>query len=164
MKKARRLLTCILLISVTGGCMAGDETGNRKAISPERRGSFNWLSGDWIRVNEKPHHHTFESWQRVRNDIYRGVGFTLQNGDTLSRETMLLRRVNGGWQLSVSARGDSAPTLFRVIRIDSLGFTARNDSIDFPNTIQYWRDGKKIKALVAGGDIQLLFEFRPAPQ
>lgn len=46
-------------------------------------GEFNWLVGAWIRTNEKADRTTYESWEKVNETEYIGVGFTLQKKDTI---------------------------------------------------------------------------------
>ena len=52
--------------------------------------NFDWLLGNWKRTNEEKGKETFENWKKTNDNEYKGIGFTLQNSDTLSQEQMKL--------------------------------------------------------------------------
>ena len=59
--------------------------------------NFDWLLGEWKRNNEEKGKETFENWKKINNSEYNGIGFTLKNKDTLSKEEMKIVEKNGEW-------------------------------------------------------------------
>lgn len=122
-------------------------------------GELDWLIGNWKRLNEKPELETFENWEKVGPWEYRGIGFTMQEGDTVGQERMTFREADGKWSLAVELPDYEGSTVFEVTELDSLGFTCVNDSNDFPKVIQYWVDGEMLRAKISGGGPEIPYEF-----
>ena len=121
--------------------------------------NFDWLLGEWKRNNEEKGKETFENWKKINDSEYNGIGFTLKNKDTLSKEEMKIVENNGEWNLIVKTRDEKEPTKFKMSELKSDKFVCVNDTIDFPKRIEYWRNGEKINATVSGGDLKIPFEF-----
>ena len=51
--------------------------------------NFDWLLGEWERVNDSKGQHTFESWRKIDEGEYVGLGFTLQGRDTVFKEEII---------------------------------------------------------------------------
>jgi len=62
----------------------------KKTSSPVPKGDFDYLIGDWERTNEKEGKKTFEHWLQNTEALYTGIGYTLQNKDTIWKEQMQL--------------------------------------------------------------------------
>lgn len=122
-------------------------------------GELDWLIGNWKRLNEKPGRETFESWDKTGPSEYQGIGFTMQEGDTVGQERMTLVATNGNWSLAVKLPDNEESTVFAVTELDSLGFTCVNDSNDFPKIIQYWVDREMLRAKISGGGPEIPYEF-----
>ncbi|WP_026914707.1 hypothetical protein [Christiangramia portivictoriae] len=56
---------------------------------------FNWLLGDWIRVNEAEGLETFESWRKNSGKEYEGFGFTLKMNDTILKKRCFSSKIGG---------------------------------------------------------------------
>ena len=100
---------------------------------------FNWLLGDWKRLNEEDGKETFENWEKVSATEYAGIGFTLQKGDTISKEHIQLLKVNQNWDLVVSLGSGSEPVTFKGFTHAETEFSCENIANDFPNIIKYWK-------------------------
>lgn len=48
---------------------------------------FDWLTGNWKRLNEGEGKETFEKWEKISAAEYAGIGFIMQKGDTINQET-----------------------------------------------------------------------------
>lgn len=115
--------------------------------------------GKWQRTNEEQGKSTFENWERTTDFGYSGIGFTMQNGDTIKQEKMKLFKQNGNWYLIVKVPEELENVTFAMIESNQYSFICTNDSIDFPNRIKYWAENKKLKATVSGNDLKIPFEF-----
>lgn len=131
-----------------------------KQKAPAKTANFDWLLGKWQRINEEQGKITFESWEKISDTDYRGIGFTLQNNDTLSQEKMKISATEGKWYLGVKTPDEPAFIKFEMSDIKEGSFECKNDTLDFPKRIQYWKNGDHINALVSGDSLELSFEFK----
>ena len=114
-----------------------------------------WLIGDWVRTNDKPNQKTFEFWSK---DL-KGLGFTLQGKDTISKEKISFIKQNDTLYLQVDMAKEK-PTLFRVTQQTDTSFVCVNSENDFPNKIKYYLDGNLLKAEVSNDEFKIDFEFK----
>jgi hypothetical protein len=121
--------------------------------------NFDWLLGKWQRTNDEAGRETFENWEKLNDVHYAGIGYTLQQGDTISQELMNLLKQENTWLLKVKIHSELVPTLFEVTNFTDSSFTCKNDSIDFPNQIKYWKEENKLNALVTGDSLEIAFSF-----
>lgn len=120
--------------------------------------NFDWLLGNWKRVNEEDGKETFENWEKINETEYLGFGFTMQNSDTIQQETMQLAKVNGDWSLMVSIPEEEA-VIFKMTEFTESEFICENHKNDFPNRIKYWKNGAKINASISNSEMEIPFEF-----
>ena len=123
------------------------------------RDQFDFLIGNWIRTNEQAGRMTFENWEKTDDGTYQGIGFTLEGSDTLSREEMVLQKQQERWLFIVSIRGLENPVPFSLTEITDSSFTCVNDTNDFPNRINYFKEGGMLKAEVSSVDFTIDFIF-----
>ena len=121
--------------------------------------NFDWLLGNWKRTNEEKGKETFENWKKTNDTEYNGIGFTLQNSDTLSQEQMKLIQTNGKWNLLVKTPDEKDFIKFDMAELAENKFECKNDTLDFPKLIKYWKNGDKMNAIVSGDSLKLSFEF-----
>lgn len=151
MKKLLLLLTIFIL-----ACNPKEKS----AVSNEKPASqFDWLLGNWTRTNEKKDRQTFENWVKINGSEYAGEGYTLQNNDTIWKETVQLIESNGQWAFAVTPKGETKQTIFNLIKIENHAFTCESKTNDFPKIIHYFKDGHSLKAEISGGDMKIPFEF-----
>ena len=156
----------ILLIIVISACSNNNsnkekEPSNIKSIEENKQiENFDWLLGHWKRLNEKGEKETFESWNKSSNYEYNGIGFTLENTDTISKEKMQLIKSDSSWSLNVIVPGELKPVSFKMINFSENEFTCENKENEFPNTIRYWKEGKGINASVSNSELEIIFEFK----
>ena len=149
-------LTLLLTIFVFFSCHSST---NQKSLNKDHK-PFDWLLGKWERTNEEKGKSTFENWAKINPTEYEGIGFTLQNGDTIKQEKMRIIQQNNKWHLLVKVPGESHATTFPITEIKNNEFTCTNDTLDFPKIIKYWKSGEQINALVAGGSLKIDFAFQ----
>lgn len=155
MKKAVILLIIILFLSCNN---------DKKTVTSEKpkTQNFNWILGEWERTNDEQGKKTYENWTKVSQLKYVGLGFTMKGNDTISSESMQLINKNNNWKLLVSTIGkgdDTSVTTFKMTQQDPKSFSFENKEIDFPKLISYTMEGKKLKAIISGGDLKIHFEF-----
>ncbi len=122
--------------------------------------NFDWLLGKWQRINEEQGKTTFENWEKTGNSEYNGIGFTIQNNDTISQEKMKIVETDEKWNLLVKTLEEKEFIRFEMSEIQEDKFECKNDTLDFPKLIKYWKNGDKMNALVSGDSLKLSFEFK----
>jgi len=123
--------------------------------------NFDWLLGKWKRLNENARKETFEHWQKIRAVEYAGIGFSMQDGDTIAQEILRLRKADGQWDLIVTLSAGQEPVTFRVTRYGEHTFTCENPENDFPQKITYWEAEGKLRASVSNPEMEIPFVFGP---
>lgn len=148
-------LNCLLILGFTR------INNDKKLVSQAdmKQVNFDWLLGTWQRSNEKEGKQTYEYWQKISDVEYGGLGCTLQSGDTIWQEKMLLRKVGKGWNFEVSEKNDALPTIFVLSKITKEGFVCENPYNEFPQRIAYQRHDKGMTAQISGGGPDISFEF-----
>lgn len=131
----------------------------RKTEITEQTENFDWLLGKWKRLNEEEGKETFENWKKINETEYSGIGFTMQNGDTIKQEKIQLIKSNINWDIIVKVPEESGSITFKGTSHNENEFTCENKELDFPNKIKYWKNGKNISAMVSGGEMEISFEF-----
>jgi hypothetical protein len=159
MKKILILLIGISIISCNQTQKEKQEDEIKSPTTIQKSENFDWLLGKWKRLKEEEGKETFENWNKITETEYFGIGFTMQNGDTIKQEKIRLKKINGKWDLTVKDPEESQTIIFKGISHDENQFTCENNEIEFPNKIKYWRNGNRINATVSGGEMEILFEF-----
>ncbi|MEH6705517.1 DUF6265 family protein [Galbibacter orientalis] len=139
-------ILCILVISFS--C--------REQASP----NFDWLLGNWERVNEEEGKVTYEFWKKITDKEYKGLSFTLKSNDTIFKENMQLLKIDGKWNLHVLAPKEPHPTVFKVTTMEGNSFIAENKEIEFPTKIAYKQMDTSLNAAVSNKEMKISFEFK----
>lgn len=159
MKKALVLAVAVVFYS----CKDNTKTTATAVIQPQaavvQTTSMDWLLGDWKRINDQKGRATFESWKKINNDQYEGIGYTLLQMDTISKEYMKLEQIQGQWSLVVRTSDDADSIQFDVENLQEQAFVCVNEAHDFPTHIAYQREGETLKAKVSNKEMEIDFTF-----
>ena len=120
--------------------------------------NLDWILGNWQRTNDNKDKQTFEHWEKISNQEYVGLGFTLQGKDTVFKENMKLLPIEGVWNLEVTGVNEK-PTLFYFTKQNENSFVCENPNNEFPKKIEYHFFDKKLKAKVSAGEMEVAFDF-----
>ena len=143
-----------------GSCVEYNNKGTKINVEEQiSNENFDWLLGNWIRNNEEEGIETYEVWIKKSSYVYIGIGFTMQDNDTLKQEKIRLIKTDEKWNLEVQSPGDSNPIIFNMTSYSDQEFICENKVLDFPKLIKYWKNGNKIHALVSGDNMEIPFEF-----
>lgn len=157
MKTTIKFISISLIALSLTMCHTKQKSDPNNTINPTE--NFDWLLGNWKRTNDKIGNVTYENWEKISEIHYSGIGYTLQNGDTISLEFMKLTKLENSWDFIVKTRKDSLSTVFDVKALNDSSFTCTNDINEFPNVIYYSKDGANLKAKIKGGDLEIAFDF-----
>jgi len=120
---------------------------------------FDWLSGSWQRSNDDPGQQTYEQWAKANDSLYLGLGFTMQDKDTIWQENVKLLLKDSIWIYSVTGKGDSMSTDFVLTSTTTKSFICENPENEFPKKIEYVLEGDSLKAKISGGGPDVAFIF-----
>ena len=117
--------------------------------TPLELSEISWVLGKW-QVNES---NSFEEWDRVDDNLYRGKGYEIRKNDTLLTETINIVQDEKGifYIPSVSDQNEGKPVAFKLVskKVEELIF--ENKAHDFPQRIIYIRIGEnQIDARIEG--------------
>ena len=157
--KQANLLLLVLMLSFSNCTENKQATAHPKAEEKVVNENFDWLLGNWLRNYENEGKETFEVWVKNSSTQYTGVGFTMQNQDTLQLENITLEKAENTWVLTVQLADGSAPIAFNMTSHTDEEFVCENKAHDFPKLIKYWKNGDKLNALVSGDEMQISFDF-----
>ena len=118
---------------------------------------FDWLIGEWKRVNAEEDFKTYEIWIKDKN-YYSGLGYTMLDDDTIFKENLKLFKENDEWTLQVTGVNE-APTPFVLSELKPEYFIAENDTNEFPKKIIYKLQNDTLKANVSTTEFDVDFEF-----
>ncbi|NQX82462.1 MAG: hypothetical protein HRT66_10775 [Flavobacteriaceae bacterium] len=151
----------LLVIIFTFSCNCNKKKDNKSKTNQvtESKNNFDWLLGKWKRNNEEQGKETFENWSKISDSKYTGIGYTMKDGDTIKQENISLIKSGNQWNLTVKVPEESQPIFFEMIDQKENSFVCKNDSIDFPNKIKYWKNKDKINASVSSSEMEIEFEF-----
>jgi len=149
----------IILIFLVSACKNENTPVAEDPDSGSTFENFDWLLGNWQRSNEKEDRETVEIWNKKNANEYKGLGFTLQNKDTIWKEEIRLIKSDSSWNFEATGEGETNSTIFKLSRIDNERFIAENEENEFPKVIEYYKNGNNLHALIAGGGREILFEF-----
>lgn len=155
----KKLMLALVLTGCCWSCKNEEKKVEKFKETSTISESFDWLLGDWERTNEQVGKETFETWKKAGDNEYQGFGFTMQNLDTIWQEKIILINRHTGWNFEVTGKGESEPTIFKIINIQGERFDSENQENEFPKIISYYKEGDKLKAVISGGDIEIAFEF-----
>lgn len=161
MNKKIGIIALIIIATLFFNSCAENTNKQTKTIVEEKTSieNFDWLLGNWKRNFEEEGKETFEIWTKNSNSEYLGIGFTMQNNDTIKQEKIRLIKSNGKWALEVQPQDEPTHIIFNMTSYNDKEFICENKELDFPKLIKYWKSGDKINALVSGGEIEIPFEF-----
>jgi hypothetical protein len=114
-----------------------------------------FILGYWSRTNDKPNQKTYEIW----NSDFTGIGFTIQQHDTIFKEILSIIEKNDSLFLQVEGVNEE-PTLFKFTHQTENSFTCENPENEFPKKIKYHIVAGKLKASVSNDDFSVDFVFR----
>lgn len=111
--------------------------------------SLAWLAGTWVSDDsESPH--TVEHWLVPEGGSMLGVNRAAQGGRTVFFEYLRIEAQPEGIAYLASPRGKAPPTRFAAVASSS-GFIAfENLEHDFPQRIEYRREGDRLHMQVSG--------------
>jgi hypothetical protein len=114
-------------------------TIENESVKPKEIAQANWLVGSW--VSESGERSDYETWNKFNDSTYVGKSYSIQHGDTVSAESIML--VQQGEEINyiptVQGQNNDMPVMFKLVSSDSNKLMFENPAHDFPQIITYWR-------------------------
>ncbi len=126
----------------------------------ESLNKFSWLEGKWERVMNNSNQSGFEEWE-WSDDSLKGLGMTIQQGDTVFVEKLSIERKNDNWYYVADVAQNAEPIYFKMTEIYDTGFVSENPDHDFPKKIEYqmMNDGE-LNVMISGDGRSVPFMFQ----
>ncbi len=153
----KQLLSIILIITAVS-CTQKNTKDKTATESDVTDYNLDWLTGSWMRKNDDAGKKTFEQWSKRSTEEYVGLGYTLQDKDTVFKEDLRLIKINGNWNLEVTGVNEN-PTLFVFTDQSQNSFVCENEANEFPKKIEYVLKNKTLTATISAGDTKIPFIF-----
>ena len=119
-------------------------SANAIAHSCHSLDDFDWLLGKWTTQKTQPL--TFESWHKLSNNTFEGVGKTLNNSESLR-----LLEMSGEIFYLAKVSHNALPIAFQLAECKDKSFTFENQQHDFPNKIEYLQISNKVMQIKVSG-------------
>ncbi len=138
MKRILILLACVLLFNC----------GEQIPQKPD------FILGNWTRLNDAKGKTTYEIW----NTDFTGIGFTMQDKDTVFKEILSIVELDGNLVYKVEGVNEE-PSLFTFTEQTKNSFRCENPDNEFPKVIEYVLEDDQLKAVISAGDDSVEFLF-----
>lgn len=117
----------------------------------EKLEELSWLIGDWS--NKSDDGILIENWKRNNDSTYIGKSFYIRGKDTLHNESIeLVQNVDALFYIPiVKGQNNDEPISFKLVEENEKSFIFKNNSHDYPQTIEYIKiNDKQLNAIVSG--------------
>ncbi|WP_309562412.1 DUF6265 family protein [Christiangramia sp. SM2212] len=135
------------------------ETSNSGISVCSQEDNFDWIIGEWVRINDKEGITTTEKWENSSDNMYSGIGLASKDGEIVFREDLRILKKNDTWIYEVTGV-NSDTTNFLISSITSNSFTAINLDNPFPKEINYRAEEGRLIAEISDDENKIVFEFR----
>jgi len=125
--------TCVL-----AACSTPQPQAETEAMKPAKKiAEAGWLVGTWS--GNSGERSTYENWEKYNDSTYVGRSYSIQQGDTVSSES--IRLVQQGKVINyiptVEGQNNDMPVMFTLISSDSNKLIFENPAHDFPQRVTY---------------------------
>ena len=122
-----------------------------------------WLKGRWKRTDTPAGQTSFESWWQTASGKWKGIGVTIQEGDTVFVEKLKLEASEGKLYYVAEVDHNDEPTYFKIDLLKENRLICVNPQHDFPQKIEYQRKGSELIAVISGNGKTRQFRFVKLP-
>ncbi|OEK04730.1 DUF6265 family protein [Roseivirga misakiensis] len=152
-----KLSLSLLLVSLLAKTSFAQE---QQQMTQKDFDSLHWILGQWERTNTRSGTSATESWRKVSNNRYEGIGVNTRGSDTTFVEHLRLEFKDQKIVYVADVRENATPIYFRIDEITKNGFISKNPDHDFPKVISYQLNANKMSAIISDGkDKKMAFEF-----
>lgn len=120
----------------------------------------NWILGTWANTANNDNRQAYEIWERSASGHFKGLGFTLKDGDTSFVEHLEIREKDGHLFYVADVSHNRAAVYFKFTTTTDTLFICQNAIHDFPKEIAYRRDGNNLYAHISDGKKKIDFAFK----
>jgi hypothetical protein len=135
--------------------------GAVQAEAPGASPDLGWLAGHWC--SDEGGRRVDEVWLDGAGGAMHGLSRTVSGGELESFEFMRIERDAAATRF-LAQPGGAAPTAFTLVEHGAQRASFANPTHDFPNRIDYRRDGDHLHAQISGpgegGEMRIPFDYR----
>lgn len=135
------------------------QTEHSQAIRTEFQ-KLEWVLGQWNRSNIREGQTATETWKRISNYAFEGIGISKTGSDTTFVEKLSIEIKDNAIFYMADVKENATPTLFKITKLTANGFICENPDHDFPKVINYQLTEKTLTVVISdGGQKQVGFVF-----
>lgn len=150
-------MSLLILISIQ---FSGAAQSKLKAPSKEDFKQLEWLSGEWNRTNVRQGQTASETWIKVSEYVYEGIGVSMNGSDTTFIEKLKIAVKDDAIFYMADVKENATPTYFKITQLSKTGFSSENPEHDFPKAINYQLKHKTLTVIISdGGNKKMGFVF-----
>ncbi len=149
-KTMKRVLLGLLLLSTFQLCAIAQS--NIEAPTKKDFKQLKWISGQWSRTNVREGQTANETWTKVSEYLYEGIGVSMKGSDTTFVEKLRIELKDNAIFYVADVRENASPTYFKITQLSETGFTSENPEHDFPKVIDYQLKHKTLTVIISDGD------------
>ncbi len=102
-----------------------------------------------------------ESWTKVSEQLFEGVGLNMKGSDTTFVERLRIEIKDNDIFYVADVRENATPTYFKITSLTKSGFISENPEHDFPKVISYELKEGTLTAIISdGGQKKMGFVFQ----
>lgn len=144
----QRIITFFLLILTT------------QFVNAQSFKDFKWLQGTWERQDTKPGSTAVESWEKMTNLGFQGLGVTMKGPDTVFVEKLSIVEKGNAFYYVAEVSHNPEPTYFKITSSSKTGFVCEKPDHDFPKKIEYQFKGDLLTVVISGDGKEIPFKFK----
>lgn len=129
-------------------------------ISQSDLSPINWLPGRWVSEASASGAQSYEIWQKISDQQFTGVGYTVNGADTSFSETLQITRQGDDFFYMADVPHNPAPVAFKIIEMSEDALVCENLAHDFPQRIEYKRSGPSLEVIISAGEKARTFHFK----
>jgi len=158
-KKMIRLISVLILLLTLQLTGYGQEA--TRPMTQRDFNSLDWIVGEWQRSDVRPGFTARESWEKVSDTLYKGIGVSMKGTDTTFVEHLRIEFKSDKIFYVADVEENETPTYFELIQLTDKCFVSQNLKHDFPKVIDYRLDVNELIVVISdAGTKKMGFVFR----
>ena len=119
-----------------------------------------WMLGTWATDASEGESQSFEIWNRMSEQQFQGVAYTVSKKDTSVTESLEIAFKMEQAYYIADVPQNPTPVYFRIVEMTDTSLIVENPRHDFPKRIKYHRNGGLLNITISSGKRQKEFQLK----
>lgn len=129
----------LAIIFLSGDSMAQNDNNMDKLL---------WIVDKWVSSDGETK--SYESWEKISDELFLGGSQTIKNGDTIFSESLKIVKTAEGIFYVADVKHNPAPVKFKLTDVSDTRAVFENPDHDFPQKISYEMKDGNLHAWIEG--------------